>query len=389
MKSLLWCRVVHLKKNYKLYLLMFILPLVFFFAFGMGSGEVRVNVIITDEEQSAISNKLIEEFEVSSTYNVIRAERDELYSLISEGKVEVGLIIENGSFNDDKIPMKLVKITDSVAIASFEGTLRSVVQKLKYEESVTTEIFNVISDLNREANHDLVRQRVNSSIVEKLNAPSSINLKVNERTRDETAILYDHQLHVMLGFTLFFSIYTIMFSIGEIMNDKKHGVWNRIVISPITKLQLYLGNFLFSFAISFSQMTLLVLLSKYLIGVNWGDNLSVVLFLIGLYIFAVMAIGMFLVSVTKTVQQLNSVVPIFAVSSAMIGGAYWPLEIVTSEILIFLSKLVPVTYAMSSIREVILLDRGWDHIIMPAIVLLLMGVFFMTIGIQLLERKSS
>lgn len=385
MKALLWGRIVHLKYNYKVYLLMFVLPIIFFLAFGLTAQEAKVNILITDEEETAFSEKIITELSESKAFNIHVLSRDSLYRNISEGNSEVGLIIEKGSFEEGRA-LKLIKIKDSVAIASFEGTLRSVIQKVQYEEKLTLEIVNVISSLNKNEPIDAVNSHVSTSVNEKLNGKMPVRTIVNDQISESFA--FDHQLQVMLGFTLFFTIYTIMFSIGEIMNDKKHGVWNRLIISPLTKLQLYFGNFLFSFTIGFAQMLLLILLSKFIIGVNWGDHLFLVFIILACYIFSIMAIGMFLVSVSKNVQQLNSIVPIFAVSMAMLGGAFWPMEIVTAKALILLSKINPVTYGMQAIKDVVLLDVSWNSIVVPCAVLLLIGLIFMSIGVRLMEQNT-
>ncbi len=386
MKALLWGRIVQLRKNFKVYLLMFILPIIFFLAFGFTAQETKIKIVIADEEQSPFTENIIHELNNLKPFDVYTASRDVLASDVSEGKADAGLLIEEGSFQEEK-PLKVVKIKDSVAIASFEGTLRTVIQKLKYEEKLSVEIINLISELTKVENKEQINSRVTSSIKQKLSEKAPINTVINQKRSEDVGFIYDHQLQMMLGFTLFFTIYTIMFSIGEILNDKKHRVWERLMISPLTRWQIYFGNFLFSFLISFTQILLLILLSKYLMGVNWGNNLLLVLIIVACYIFAMMAIGMFLVSISKTVQQFHSIVPIVAVSMAMIGGAYWPLEIVKAKVLLFLAKLIPVTYAMKAIKEVILLEVSWSSIYGSCAILLLIGIFFMSIGVRLIEQK--
>ena len=59
------------------------------------------------------------------------------------------------------------------------------------------------------------------------------------------------------------------------------------------------------------------------------------------YVFSIVALSVLLTAIVKNVQHFNAVIPIVSVSTAMIGGAYWPLEIVESPILIALSKLNP------------------------------------------------
>ena len=50
------------------------------------------------------------------------------------------------------------------------------------------------------------------------------------------------------------------------------------------------------------------------------------------YVFSIVALSILLTAIVKNVQQFNAVIPIVSVSFAMIGGAYWPLEIVESTV---------------------------------------------------------
>ena len=72
---------------------------------------------------------------------------------------------------------------------------------------------------------------------------------------------------------------------------------------------------------------------------------------------------------------------------AMIGGAFWPIEIVQSEFLLALSKINPLTYGMEALNGLIIYDYSLEQLLMPISILLLMGVIFMGVGIHLMERR--
>jgi len=219
----------------------------------------------------------------------------------------------------------------------------------------------------------------------KTSPPIIVSTRVLE---SENTFKYDHRLQTLLGFTLFFSMYTIIYAVGEILNDKQLGVWDRLIHSPLSKAQLYIGNFIYSFMLGFVQISLIILFGNYVMDIDWGEHLSLVFLVIAMYIMVIMALGMLLVSFVKTPQQLNALVPIVAVSSAMLGGAYWPIEIVTSKLLIILSKAIPITYAMKAIKELALYHRGWEGVFLPVSILFFMAVILMGVGMHLIERKQ-
>ena len=100
-----------------------------------------------------------------------------------------------------------------------------------------------------------------------------------------------------------------------------------------------------------------------------------------------MALSILLTSIVKNAQQFNAVIPIISVSFAMIGGAYWPLELVESPVLLFLAKLNPVTYGMEILKGVAIYGYSFQELIFPISILLLMGVVMTVIGIRLMEKR--
>ena len=95
----------------------------------------------------------------------------------------------------------------------------------------------------------------------------------------------------------------------------------------------------------------------------------------------------FITAIVKNVQQFNAVIPIVSGSLGMIGGAYWPLEIVESTFLIALSKINPITYGMEVLNGVVLYGYPLEELLFPISILILMGVVMTGIGIHLMERR--
>lgn len=73
---------------------------------------------------------------------------------------------------------------------------------------------------------------------------------------------------------------------------------------------------------------------------------------------------------------------------AMLGGAFWPIEIVSNRILLFLAELMPIKHAADGMIDAVVRNYSISELIQPIGILLLMGVLFMGIGINLMERVS-
>ncbi|GEL77787.1 ABC transporter permease [Tenuibacillus multivorans] len=199
---------------------------------------------------------------------------------------------------------------------------------------------------------------------------------------------YNNELQVLFGMTLFFSMYTIIFSLSKIAEEKRSGTMNRIILSPVRKWQVYLGYMGYSFVIGFVHIVSVFLLFKYVFDFDVGDHFGSLIVVVGCFVFSVVALGMLMLGSVKTLEQLNAVVPIVTVSMAMIGGAYWPIEAVSNNILLAISKVVPVTYTMEALKSIAIYNQNLSGVLEPISIVLLIGVLCMGIGVNLFERKA-
>ncbi|SDZ40973.1 ABC-2 type transport system permease protein [Evansella caseinilytica] len=203
----------------------------------------------------------------------------------------------------------------------------------------------------------------------------------------EGSFKQEGQLQVLFGMSLFFSIYTVLFSLMNIAEEKRGGTWDRMIISPLRKWQVYLGHMTFCFIVGFAQIVLIFLFFHYVFGFDLGERYGTMAVILGCYTFAVVALGLLLMGLVKTPQQLQAVIPIVASAIAMLGGAFWPIEVVTNEIMLAVSKGMPIFYGIDALKGAALYDRGLSELLHPISMMMLFGVACMGIGINLMERR--
>ncbi|WP_058308946.1 ABC transporter permease [Gracilibacillus massiliensis] len=217
------------------------------------------------------------------------------------------------------------------------------------------------------------------------NPPIKVESVIGESQKD--FFIFDNQLQALFGMTLFFAIYTIVFSLSEVAEEKQRGSWDRLILSPVRKWQIYLGHLSSAFVIGMVQMTVIFLMFQVLFGFNIGDKWLEILLICAFYTFAIVALGMLIIGFVNKASQLSAIVPIVAVSMAMLGGAYWPIEIVSNNMVLIAAKAVPITYAMDALKSVTIYGNELTAITQPLVVLFFMGVLCMGIGINLMERR--
>lgn len=192
--------------------------------------------------------------------------------------------------------------------------------------------------------------------------------------------------HIVSGMTLYFALYTILFGMMNIAVEKRTGTWDRLIFSPLKKSRVYIGQLLHYFLIGFLQISICFIIFDRFLNYNFGDQYFAIIVVVMAFVFASVSVGMLLISLVTSPQQLQSVIPIVSTAFAMLGGAFWPIELVTNNFLLALSKITPIYYGAEALKEAMLYNAGVTDILQPISILLLMGVICMGIGLNLMER---
>ncbi|MCR8643815.1 ABC transporter permease [Paenibacillus sp. N1-5-1-14] len=200
---------------------------------------------------------------------------------------------------------------------------------------------------------------------------------------------YDMGLQLMFGFTLFLVMFTVGFKVNAVTSEKVSGIWNRVILSPVTKTQMYLGHLTYSTLIGIIQITIIFLLFHYGFGYDLGNNIGMLAATGVLYVITIVAMSMLFTGLVKTPEQFitifTSIVPIMP----LISGVYMAPGTITNDVLLFIAQLTPLQHAMDALLGAAFYHHGWTEIYLPLAKLLLMAVIFFGVGINLVERRRA
>lgn len=363
MRGILWGKLRLLFRKPGVFIATTLICMVFAFFLGKSSySEVQVPVYssLPDREVDAI----VEELNKSESFNYVVESEASVKNKVADGSVEAGVELEAEDF-----------------------TLYQTGQTENYHlihQDLSTFYLNMLKEkavLEVAGDSDEVRKGL-----KEVKDNPVLSLSVSSYT-DEEKWIYDPSLQSLFGLTLFFSIYTVAFSVIEILREKQEGIWDRIILSPTSKMGMYAGNLIYSFIIGYVQIALIFLVFKFGTGVDFYGGFGKTLVLIIPYLFTIIAMSIFIAGLVKTIGQFNALIPLISVSFAMLGGAYWPIEIVTSDFLLALSKIIPITYGMELLKGATISGLSYSDLLFPISILLLMGVALMGIGIRLMESR--
>lgn len=206
---------------------------------------------------------------------------------------------------------------------------------------------------------------------------------------DGSEVQAQYQLPLLIGMTFYFSVFTILFLQMNLIEEKRMGTWNRLIFSPISKTQLYLGHLTHYYVVGLGQILLSFYILTNMLGLDLGTNYLSMAAVTLSFIFAIVSLGMLVTAIVPSPQSLQVVIPIVATSMAMLGGAFWPIEIVSNRFLLFIAELMPIKHGLNGMVDAIANGQPVGELLQPIGILLLMGILFMGIGINLMERVST
>lgn len=369
-----------MRKNLVIVLLMtFIALALISLMFGAYSGDFKYTVKICDLVENSFSQKLIPLLEKNNSFNFEIGKYNESIVAVEEGQALASVVLR-----DDGI--SILKTADDANVYAIENLISNTINRInsniKIAEVTTAYILKDVNVNNEELENTIYNKAVDHW---KYRLPITVKrrlLNINSNKQ------YDDIKHITIGFILFFSMYGMVFSIGDILEDKKLYTWQRMLISPISKAEILGGNMIVAFITGLFQIILLIMLSKYLLDIDWGNCILGILVVVSAFVFSTTSLGLLLSGTVKTTSQLSALTPIVLTSTSMLGGAMFPLEVVNSKVILFLSNFTPQKWAIKGIEDIVMFGKGFESVILPTIILLTMGILFFVIGVILVKSEQ-
>jgi len=389
MLSIVKLRLLSLKDNYIVFLIMTAMALGFTAVFGISFNTYKPSVIIVDEDNTQYSKEFMEELKLNKAFKFIDSDKENAFMQVEEGKASLALVINEGFHdgieNGNEVSLGQIKIKDDTIILSLQESVRGIVAKMAGGKRISTVTADFVSSQVPSADKEKIKISVYENFMDswKFKNPMKITSTVAD-TNIKSG--YDSMKQTMIGFSIFFSMYTMVFSIGTILSDKRHKTWERMLISRVQISSILGGTMAVSYLVGIIQMSVLIFGGIYLFGIDWGSSLAGIMMIAAVFVFTITSLGLMMSGIVKTEAQLGAVTPVVLTSTSMLGGTMWPLEIVNNKILLFLAELTPQKWAMQGMVNIASKGMGFEAAVMPSVVLLAMGIIFFTIGVKTVKN---
>jgi ABC-2 type transport system permease protein len=138
-----------------------------------------------------------------------------------------------------------------------------------------------------------------------------------------------------------------------IKGEKIRKTGNRIVASPIKKYEIFIGKTLGALVSTFLQISIVIIVSKFILKAYWGSDMITIFILIISEIIMAISIGITVGFAVKSETTMNGILNTLIPFVVFLGGGYMPLESFGNGILLKLANISPLKWTNDAILQVI------------------------------------
>jgi len=368
--SILWKEFIQLRRDPKLFPVLFISPILQLLLLGYAANLDVKNIpsVICDMDRSAASRAFLDDFVNSGYFTVAaRVERtEEIDARLDHGAAAIAFVVPRG-FADDLAAGRQAQVQIIV-----DGS-----------ESQTATI------------------GVNYATMVASRHSQKIMLDALERSRGRglKPVLVDPELRVwynpdlksrnfmipgLLGLILMITTTTLA-SLG-VVREREAGTMEQLIVTPVRPLQLIVGKLLPFVLIGLIDAVFVLAVARLWFGVPLRGSAALLLALCLAFMLTTLGTGLFISTISRTQQQAMLTSMFFIMPQMMLSGFVFPVENMPP-FFQALTTVIPLRYFLVIIRGIMLKGTGWAELWPQAAALLALGTLILGLSVSRFQKK--
>ena len=187
---------------------------------------------------------------------------------------------------------------------------------------------------------------------------------------------------IILTFTL------IQFTAMAIVRERERGTLEQLQVTPVTRLELILGKIMPFLVIGYIQLTMTILLMRWLFGIPIRGSVLELYVIGGIFIAAVLGLGMLISTVANTQMQAMQMSTFFLLPFVFLSGYVFPIDGMPA-VFQYLSRLIPARYFIEVLRGIILRGTGLEDLWEPVAWLLFYTVLIIGLAVARFKKTAA
>jgi ABC-2 type transport system permease protein len=330
--ALTWKELLQLRRDSLTQRMIVAVPIMqlLIFGYAINYDVKHMKTVVMDESRSTESRELVAKMQATAYFDVIgRVDSfDELQRHIDSGEALVGLVIDrdygkNRHSGQTADALLIVNASDSTTSNQAMAIVNGIASRIS------------VQTLQARAGNTGAR-------------PLDVRVRPWYNPEMRTAMfIIPGLIAIVLTFTL------VQFTAISIVKERELGTLEQLQVTPITRTELILGKILPFVLIGFIQTALMVVLASVLFDVHTQGSIVALYLLTGLYIAAVLGLGILISTVSQTQMQASSMSMMLVMPFVFLSGYVFPIGGMPI-IFQWITTLIPAKYAIDILRGVVL-----------------------------------
>jgi ABC-2 type transport system permease protein len=373
------------------WLFFLILPIVFTLVLAGGtgaSGDNRIRLVVVDQSGSPLSADLIAGLEESESVRPVLLDLPAAEREFDQRRVVAVLIIpagfdldilETGGLEPElrQQPNNLNALIARQAVLAVIQRVGSAAGIARDSLAAAQNLMPFNADPERQAYFDAALTQAQDQLAA---APQRI-VEVEGSTPDQ--IEYDPAANSSAG-QLITWVFIPLIGLSELFAiERQQGTLRRILTTPTRRSTYLFGTICGQVILALVQMALLIAFGVLVMNLNWirdGNGLAGLGLVLLCASLAAAALGTMLGTFVKSASQANGLSIMLGMVMALLGGCWYPLELFP-KVVQTVVKVLPTSWAMQGLLDIVLRGRGILAVLPESGVLLGFAAVFFTIGI--------
>jgi ABC-type multidrug transport system permease subunit len=164
----------------------------------------------------------------------------------------------------------------------------------------------------------------------------------------------------------------LIFGGATIAAERRNGVIKRLMVLPVTRLELVMGKIYGLMLLGVMQILFFLAAGKFFFHVNLGANLPAVALTLLVFAWVAASLGVLAGSLNAAEDRVVGICVLASLLMAALGGCWWPLEIGPPAMKI-IALCTPNGWALQALHQLISFGSGLGAVLAPLTVLCAFG----------------
>lgn len=214
---------------------------------------------------------------------------------------------------------------------------------------------------------------------------SSSLLDINTRTVYASGFtMLDLFAPYLLGVIAFAFIF--IFTGVTFLRERSFGTFERLLVSPITRMEIILGYMLGFSVFAVIQSMIILLFAIFVLNVKIAGDIYSVMALQLLITIVSVNLGIFCSSFAKNELQAVQFIPLLILPQVFLDGMFWPISTLPNYLQVF-SYIMPLTYANDALQNIMVRGYGLGDVWLDIVILLAFSVIMVALSTLSLNKR--